>query len=113
MSFVNRNDEGNDNKKDSLEKRSSKQRPTEKTIVVTSSSDARMPKAVSPPTTGPQHTAWSRLEHLYRISKILAELSDVDQTVEQVLAVTTNIQPLLSAVLIHGTEGRIETVLWS
>lgn len=85
----------------------------EKTIVVTSSSDTRMPKAVSPPTAGPQHTAWSRLEHLYRISKILAELSNVDQTVEQVLAVITNIQPLLSAVLIHGREGRIETVFWS
>src|ERR1051326_6885917 len=93
MSFVNRN--------------------PEKTIVVVSSSDVLMPKAVSPPTTGPQHTAWSRLEHLYRISKILAELSNVAQTVEQVLAVMINIQPLRSAVLIHGTEGHIKTVLWS
>src|ERR1051326_1245593 len=114
MSFLNRKDEENDQEKDSLERRSSKQgRPTEKKIVAASSSDVRMPKAVSPPTTGPQHTAWSRLEHLYRISKILAELSDVDQTVEQVLAVMINIQPLRSAVLIHGTEGHIKTVLWS
>jgi|ERR1051326_3114418 signal transduction histidine kinase len=113
MSFVNRKGEENDQKRDSLERRLSKQRrPAEETIVVASSSDVPMPKAVSPPTTGPQHTAWSRLEHLYRISKILAELSDVHQTVEQVLAVVTNIQPLLSAVLIHGTAGHIETALW-
>src|SRR5579862_525685 len=112
MSFMNRKDEENEQKKDSSE-RSPKQRLKENTIVVTSSSDTRMPKAVSPPTTGPQHTAWSRLEHLYRISKILAELSNVDQTVAQVLAVITNIQPLLSAVLIHGTQGHIETVFWS
>jgi hypothetical protein len=92
MSFVNRR-VGNDQKIDS--------------------SSAPMPKAVTPPTTGPQHTAWSRLEHLYRISKILAELTSVAQTVEKVLAVVTNIQPLRSAVLIHGTEGHIETVLWS
>src|SRR6478672_1561610 len=89
------------------------QKLTKKPIVVASSSEARMPNPVPPPTTGPQHTAWSRLEHLYRISKILAELSDVDQTVEQVLAVITNIQPLRSAVLIHGTGGHIETILWS
>ena len=73
----------------------------------------RMPKGVSPPTTGPQHTAWSRLEHLYRISKILAEFSNVAQTVEQVLAVMINIQPLRSAVLIHETQGHVETVVWS
>ena len=113
MSFVNRKDKENDHKKDSLEQRSLKQQPSEKTIVVASSSEARMPKAVSPPTTGPQHTGWSRLEHLYRISKTLAELTNVEQTVEQMLAVMTNIQPLRSAVLIHGTEGQIETVLWS
>jgi K+-sensing histidine kinase KdpD len=88
-------------------------RPAEKTIVIASSSEVQLPEAARPPTTGPQHTAWSRLEHLYRISKILAELSNVDQTVEQVLAVIINIQPLRSAVLIHGTERYIETVVWS
>src|SRR2546427_3492991 len=113
MSFVNRNDEENDQKKDSLERRSSKKGPSEKTVVVASSSEAQMPKAVSLATAGPQHTAWSRLDHLYRISKILAELTSVDQTVEQVLAVMTNIQPLRTAILIHGTGGRIQTVLWS
>src|SRR5437867_13260369 len=113
MSFVNRNDEENDQKKDSLERRSSKKGPSEKTVVVASSSEAQMPKAVSLATTGPQHTAWSRLEHLYRISKILAELTSVDQTVENLLAVMTNIQPLRSAVLIHGTKGHIQTALWS
>jgi len=109
---VSRKDERNDPKKDSLERSSSNPALTGKTVSE-SSSDVRMPKAVSRPTTGPQHNVWIRLEHLYRISKILAELSDVDQTVEAVLAVMTNIQPLRTAVLIHGTGGHIQTVLWS
>ncbi len=113
MSFVNRKDEGKDQRKDLSERGPSIEGSREKTIAVESSHHTQMPKAVSPPTTGPQHTAWSRLEHLYRISKILAELTNVDQTVENVLAVITNIQPLRSAVLIHGTESRIQTVLWS
>jgi signal transduction histidine kinase len=81
--------------------------------IVETSATAQMPKAVSPPTTGPQHTAWSRLEHLYRISKVLAELKNVDQTVSDVLAVLTNILPLRSAVLIHETGGRLHVVPWN
>src|ERR1051325_11301962 len=73
MSFLNRKNEGNDQKKDSGEPLPSKEGRREKTLIVEASSDTQMPKAVIPSATGPQHTARSRLEHLYRISKILAE----------------------------------------
>jgi signal transduction histidine kinase len=106
-------DEGNDHGKDPLDRRTSKDRSKKESIVVKTSATAQIPNAVSPPTTGPQHTAWSSLEHLYRISKVLAELTNVDQTVADVLAVMTNILPLRSAVLIHETEGHIQMVPWN
>lgn len=92
---------------------SAKDEENEKTIEIETSATAQMPKPIGPPKTGPQHTGLSRLEHLYRISTVLAELKDVNQTVEDVLAVITNIQPMRSAVLIHGTKGHIQTMVWS
>ena len=88
-------------------------RSKEKTVIVETLCTTPIPTAVIPPATGPQHTAWSRLEHLYRISKVLAQLTNVDQTVADVLAVMTNILPLRSAILIHETEGHLQIVPWS
>jgi signal transduction histidine kinase len=82
----------------------------EKGIVIKTLSTAEMPKAMIPKS-GPQLTAWSRLDQLYRISKLLGALENVNQTVAAMLAVITNTLPLRSAILIQETEGHVDDPL--
>jgi len=111
MSTPTPKNEGNDPQKGSLERQTSERRSKEKNVNVEPTT--QIPTAVIPSATEPQHTAWSRLEHLYRIGKVLAQLTNVDQTVTDVLAVMTNILPLRSAILIHETGGRLQIVPWN
>jgi K+-sensing histidine kinase KdpD len=115
MSALNRKNKDNKREKDSSQAQEPipREQPREKTVVIKARSIAKMPKAVSPPTSGAQHKGWSRLDHLYRISKLLlATGGDVDQTVAEVLAIISNVRPLLSAILIRETNGHAQMVFW-
>jgi signal transduction histidine kinase len=112
MSAVNRKEDENDRKKDSSQPPEGSQsaRRPEKRIVIETLSTAEMPKALLPES-GPQLRAWSHLDQLYRISKLLAALENVNQTVAEMLAVITHTLPLRSAVLIQKTEGHADDPL--
>lgn len=89
-----------------------KPRGPEKTLLVEAGSAASLPKAVGPPDAGPKQSSWSRLDHLYRISKLLANFETTRTTVAAILGVISNTLPLRSAILIDETAGRAQISVW-
>lgn len=58
-----------------------------------------------------QH-AHGRLQHLYEISKLLADFENVDETFDTALGVAARTLPLQSAILIQVEEGHSRMILW-
>ena|SRR5205809_857408 len=85
---------------------------TEKTVLVEEGAGAKMPDAVGPSESEPTHTSWSRLDHLYRITKLLLKCENMDKTLNEILAVVSNTLPLRSAILIDETKGRAQVSVW-
>ena len=56
--------------------------------------------------------AGRRLEHLYEVSKLLADFEDPDRTVSAALALTSGTLPLRSAILIIATAEQLKMVTW-
>src|SRR5690349_24052834 len=63
-----------------------------------------LPKAMSPES-GPIHSSWSRLDHLYRIGRIFAEFENTENPLEATLAVVANTLPIRSAIVIEEVGG--------
>ncbi len=69
------------------------------------------PEAAARVAEGMDHVG-RRLEHLYEVSKLLADFEDLDQTVSAALALTSGTLPLRSAILIKATTETLKMVTW-
>src|SRR5436190_22248484 len=77
-------------------------RSKERTVIIQARHPVgNLPKAMSAPESGPIHTSWSRMDHLYRIGKILAEFASTTNALEATLAIVSNTLPFRTAILIH------------
>lgn len=56
--------------------------------------------------------AHQRLEHLYEISKLLTRFRNVEDTVSEVIMLVAQTLPVRSAILILGTTGVPQTIVW-
>jgi signal transduction histidine kinase len=84
----------------------------ERTILIEPGAAAKLPKPVTPLPSEPRHSSWSRLDHLYRISRLLTEFESIERTISAVLGLVTNTLPLRSAILIEEVEGRARIFAW-
>ena len=85
----------------------------ERTVLVEEGAGAKMPSAVGPSESEPTHTSWSRLDHLYRITKLLLKFENMNKTLNEILAIVSNTLPLRSAILIDETKGRAQVSVWA
>jgi transcriptional regulator with GAF, ATPase, and Fis domain len=74
---------------------------------------ANLPSAVAPSDVEPVHSSWSRLEHLYRITRLLVKFETREKTLDAILAIITNTLPLRSAILIDETAGHARVFVWN
>jgi signal transduction histidine kinase len=74
--------------------------------------EAKLPTPVSSLPSEPKHSSWSRLDHLYRISRLLTEFESIERTISDVLGLVMNTLPLRSAILIERMEGRARLFAW-
>jgi signal transduction histidine kinase len=58
-------------------------------------------------------STWSRLHHLYTVTRLLVNFESVDRTLDGILATVSGTLPLLTAVLIDETTGRARTSVWN
>src|SRR5438093_9931816 len=89
-----------------------KRRIKEETITIEEGSTAELPQAVGSSQSGPKHLSWSRLDHLYGITKLLANFDTADKTFAAVLAIVSHTLPLRSAVLIDEMGGHAQVSVW-
>jgi signal transduction histidine kinase len=61
----------------------------------------------------PARQSWSRLEHLYRISKLLLNLQETDKTLAEILTIVSQTIPLSTAILIEATRGHTRLSTWN
>jgi hypothetical protein len=76
----------------------------DRTILIELRAAAKLAKPVTPLPSEPRHSSWSRLDHLYRISRLLTEFESIERTISAVLGLVTNTLPLRSAILIEEME---------
>jgi signal transduction histidine kinase len=88
-------------------------RTKERTIVIEAGSTASLPMTVGPSDLEPRPSSWSRLDHLYRITKLLVNFESIEKTVGAILGVVTNTLPLRSALLIDETAGYARVFVWN
>lgn len=84
-----------------------------KTTSVEEAAIANLPSAVPPSAVEPKHSSWSRLEHLYRITRLLVKFETREKTLDAILAIVTNTLPLRSAILIEETAGHAQVFVWN
>lgn len=76
-------------------------RPGKKSGMMESGGAANLPNVQTPPESG-QIDSWSRLNHLYRISKQIAGFEVLENPLEAILGTIASTLPLRSAILIEG-----------
>jgi signal transduction histidine kinase len=89
------------------------ERPARELAPVEEAATANLPGAVAPSDVEPVHSSWSRLEHLYRITRLLVKFEAREKTLDAILAIITNTLPLRSAVLIDETAGHAQVFVWN
>jgi signal transduction histidine kinase len=67
----------------------------------------------SPSEPEPTPQSWSRLEHLYTVSRLLLNLQHTDKTLAEILAIVSHTIPLSTAILIEATRGVTRLVTWN
>jgi signal transduction histidine kinase len=72
-----------------------------------------LPEPVDVPEFRPIHPSWSRLDHLYRIAKLLAEFESAEKPLESTLAIVSDTLPLRSAVVIEEIGNRADLRVWA
>jgi signal transduction histidine kinase len=104
----------NRTKKDEPEEQSETVRAPgkDRTILIELRAAAKLAKPVTPLPSEPRHSSWTRLDHLYRISRLLTEFESIERTISAVLGLVTNTLPLRSAILIEEMEGRARMFAW-
>src|SRR4029450_4144014 len=89
------------------------ERPTRELAPVEEAATANLPGAVAPSDVEPVHSSWSRLEHLYRITRLLVKFEAREKTLDAILAIITNTLPLGCAGLIDETAGHAQVFVWN
>jgi signal transduction histidine kinase len=85
----------------------------EKTILFEGPSPSIMRVAQGPSESEPKIYVWSRLDHLFRITKLLLNFQELDSALTEILAIVSNTLPLATAILIEETKGRAQVSVWN
>ncbi len=95
-------------------KRAAQEKPhgKKKTTLVEVGSAANLPAARGPSDSDLKPSSSDRLDHLYRITKLLVKFENIEKTVEAILAIVSNTLPLRTAILIDETDGHAQVYVW-